>query len=130
MPFCPEVRSQRAQRQVIFPLWTKWLVTNPMPTQYWHEVMGGTGGVKTHEVYLFKGYLKLALALALALSLSLFLSLSLSLSLSANMHTRANTHTYCIYNIHYTGNLCVSACLKVCVFVLRSNTPLKFTGNP
>ena len=22
---------------VIFPLWTKWLVTNPMPTQYWHE---------------------------------------------------------------------------------------------
>ena len=24
--------------EVIFPLWTKWLVTNPMPTQYWHEV--------------------------------------------------------------------------------------------
>eukprot|EP00913_Durusdinium_trenchii_P023826 g22376.t1 len=22
---------------VVFPLWTKWLVTNPMPTQYWHE---------------------------------------------------------------------------------------------
>ncbi|CAJ1396088.1 unnamed protein product [Effrenium voratum] len=22
---------------VVFPLWTKWLVSNPMPTQYWHE---------------------------------------------------------------------------------------------
>mmetsp|Transcript_37158 Transcript_37158/g.85865 ORF Transcript_37158/g.85865 Transcript_37158/m.85865 type:complete len:1482 (+) Transcript_37158:59-4504(+) len=22
---------------IVFPLWTKWLVTNPMPTQYWHE---------------------------------------------------------------------------------------------
>ncbi|CAE8626033.1 unnamed protein product [Polarella glacialis] len=22
---------------VIFPLWAKWLVTNPMPVQYWHE---------------------------------------------------------------------------------------------
>lgn len=26
--------------QVVFPLWTKWLVTNPMPTQYWHEAAG------------------------------------------------------------------------------------------
>ena len=29
-----------ASSKVVFPLWTKWLVTNPMPTQYWHELLG------------------------------------------------------------------------------------------
>lgn len=38
--FCSNIRKAVLSffSQVIFPLWTKWLVTNPMPTQYWHEV--------------------------------------------------------------------------------------------
>eukprot|EP00930_Biecheleria_cincta_P037267 TRINITY_DN2555_c0_g1_i3.p1 TRINITY_DN2555_c0_g1~~TRINITY_DN2555_c0_g1_i3.p1 ORF type:complete len:1469 (-),score=249.07 TRINITY_DN2555_c0_g1_i3:284-4690(-) len=40
---------------VVFPLWAKWLVTSPMPTQYWHDTypkwpaIGAVGG---HELAL------------------------------------------------------------------------------
>ena len=42
---------------LIFPLWAKWLVTSPMPTQYWHQDAGWSCGSGSRWILCFVGWM-------------------------------------------------------------------------